>query len=528
MPNPLVGVVIGSRADFSIMKRGLETLRTIGVPYRLEMAPAHRTPGRLRRFAERAEGEGFEVIICAAGGSAPVAAILASHTTLPVIAVPIDSTPLRGQDALMSMVQTAPGIPVATVGINNGENAALLAAQILALKHPGLRTSLRHMRETSARRVDAAFAELLEEFPELCDPLRTAPPIAAPRMRNTEEDTDPGPEDATPDPPEFAPAPAASPEPIRPGAQLAEPAAQARAAGPGWLVSTPEPQEPGIVTEDGEIAADLGAPRPPAPPSRGPETPPPPSLRDLAPARPDASPATDLLAAVVEAPEPEPQPPPPIDTKIFAIDHESPDEDILDHAMMVLLEGGIVALPTDTVYGLAADATNTAAIARLYGVKGRDTHAKSLSILIPSPDMLDRLVREVPAAVESVIENLWPGGLTIVFYKHPDVLASISDSPSIALRIPRDEIPLGLMRKVGRPLAVINAATSERPTPATNAHDVTERFYGRIECVLDAGPCRSAQPSTVLSVLAEPFEILREGAIPRRDLKKILGDKLKD
>lgn len=525
MGHPLVGIVIGSRAEFSVLKKGLESLRAMGVPYQLELAAAHRTPSRLRQFAEGAQDAGLEVIICAAAGTNNAPAILASHTTIPIIAVPVDSAPLTGQDCLLCVAQAAPGVPVATVGVNAGENAALLATQILATHHSQFRAILLHQRTNNVRRLDAAFSDLVKDHPELCDPNRTSP--TGPILSLIDDDTSPGPEDVTPDP---GPSRSDRQGSIRPGAQLEQP--------PNWkpprkhadyLVSTPEPQEPGIVTEDGDLEAallgELGAPA-----TGLDDLLPPPPDKDLLPEPPRAptTPMTTLAPPTVREVQPPDEPDVElIDTKVFDIEHEDPDEDVLTHAMMVLIEGGIVALPTDTVYGLAVDATNQEAITRLYKAKGRNAQQKSVSILIHETAMLDQLVREVPPDIESVLEEFWPGGLTIIFFRHPEVLDSVSDRPSLAVRIPKDPIPLQLMKLLGKPLAVINTALGDS-VPAIDAHEVIERFQGRIDCILNAGPCPTSTTSTVMSVLSEPYEILREGAVPRADLKRKLNHLLKD
>lgn len=558
MAKALVAVVLGSQADFNILKRGLEALRVMGVPYIFELASPHRNPERLARFAAEAVSQGIEVIICAAGGCGAVAPLLASYTPLPVIAVPIDSTPLRGQDALFSMVQTPPGLPVATVGINNGENAALLATQILAIKYPRLRSVLLHRRVQLSQKQETAYKELFADYPDLVDPARTAPEIS--RLEHAaESDTDPGPEDVTPEPEPEQQKPAEEKEKtdrIRPGARLGQQWASAPflSTGADKLISTPVPQEPGTVTEDATLTDGSDEP---APPPKD-ELPPPSDLyEEPAPPPPPARPAAPPVASgpvFPQAPPPQSQAPTnygpasifsngnlpisaptplaiesrerPVDTKVFELDHDDPDEDVLSHAMMVLLEGGIVAFPTDTVYGLAVDATNPDAVRRLYEVKGHVAQRKSLSVLISSPDLLDTLVKEVPPAIESVLERYWPGGLTVLFFKHPSVLASVSDSNHIAIRIPDNRIPISLMNMIQRPLAVINAALGDSPA-AIDAQNVIDRFNGRIDCILDAGPCRSSKTSTVLSVISEPFEIIREGAVPMAELRKILGPKLK-
>jgi tRNA threonylcarbamoyl adenosine modification protein (Sua5/YciO/YrdC/YwlC family) len=532
MGKPLVGIVLGSRADFNVMKRGLESLRVMGVPYLFELASAHRSPERLARFAAEAAGRGLEVLLCAGGGSVQIASMLASHTVLPIVAVPIDATPLRGQDALYSLIQSAPGAPVAVVGINNAENAALLVTQMLGLKFPRYREVLQHQRLTAAQRLETTFKELLTEFPDLCTPERTAPENNPATKAISDNDTDPG-EDATPEP-EVPPAQPPVADRIRPGATLDFQHQQRVAA--GSLIPTPRPQEPDNQTEDPELREELTPPRPVHF-----DFPPPPKLHDLAPlANPlptnplPASPKHEPFSPSAITPRDDEAPLSKaldvvdayVETKIFQVDHSEPDVDVLTHAMLVLLEGGIVAFPTDTVYGLAADATNPEAVRRLYETKGHEASRKSLSVLIHHQDLLETLVREVPATVETALSTYWPGTLTVLFYKHPNVLPMISESPSIAVRIPHDGVALRVLNMVERPLVVINASIGASPM-AVDAREVIERFDGKIDCVLDAGPCSSAKPSTVLSVLNEPFEVLREGSIAVSELARVLGPRLK-
>ncbi|MBI1290100.1 threonylcarbamoyl-AMP synthase [bacterium] len=524
MGKPLVAVVLGTRADFNVMKRSLESLRVMGVPYVFEMASAWKTPDRLARFATGAIDQGIEVIICASGGSAAIAGVIASHTTLPVIAIPIDATPLRGQDALYSLVQSPPGHPVAVVGINNSENAVLLATQILANKYPRFRQVLHHARTVAAQKIEATWKELANEYPDLCQVEKTAPNLG--RGTASDRETDPG-DDVTPAPDQPT---ALNPDRIRPGATLGRPNPLPRIDAEA-LVATPEPQEPGNQTEDRtpDFEDNKTNVRP------IPDFPPPPRLSDLTPLavpeRPIRVQDTPLDVERISPPTPfdkainlaEAY----VDTKVFQIKHDDPDEDVLAHAMMVLLEGGIVAFPTDTVYGLAADATNASAVKRLYETKGHEASRKSLSVLIHSQDLLETLVREVPASIESVLEKHWPGGLSVLFYKHPNVLPTVSESPSIAVRIPNDPLALKVLELVGRPLVVINASLGSSPA-AVDARHVLDRFEGKINCVLDAGPCKTGSTSTVLSVLSEPFEILRDGAVPASDIRKILGGRLKE
>ena len=145
---PLVAVVMGSASDADIMKGSMDQLKALGIPYEVKITSAHRTPDQTREFVETAMERGIEVIIAGAGWSAHLAGVIAAHTTLPVIGVPIDSSVLQGMDALLSTVQMPPGIPVATVAIGKGgaKNASILAAQILALKYPEIADTLKAYR----------------------------------------------------------------------------------------------------------------------------------------------------------------------------------------------------------------------------------------------------------------------------------------------------------------------------------------------------------------------------------------------
>src|SRR5689334_9555685 len=151
-PTPVVGIVGGSRSDFPVLERAEAVLGELGVPCELRVVSAHRTPDHLFRYAETAAGRGIRVIIAGAGGAAHLPGMLAAKTTLPVIGVPIPTQHLGGMDSLLSIVQMPRGIPVATVAIGNADNAALLAAQILALGDAGLadRIGARRAGQTAA------------------------------------------------------------------------------------------------------------------------------------------------------------------------------------------------------------------------------------------------------------------------------------------------------------------------------------------------------------------------------------------
>ena len=160
---PVVGIVCGSRSDFPILEKAQVLLGDLGVPCELRVASAHRAPDLVARYAETAAARGIRVIIAAAGGAAHLAGVIAAQTMQPVIGVPMQTSALGGLDSLLSIVQMPRGIPVATVGIGNAENAALLAVSILALSDPALAARLAAYRaaQTAAILDDPSNAEPL-------------------------------------------------------------------------------------------------------------------------------------------------------------------------------------------------------------------------------------------------------------------------------------------------------------------------------------------------------------------------------
>jgi 5-(carboxyamino)imidazole ribonucleotide mutase len=146
---PQVGIIVGSASDQPVMEDTLKTLQDLGVDAELVAASAHRNPDKVREWVLGAEARGIEVIIAAAGGAAALPGVVASHTSLPVIGVPLASSELKGVDALHSIVMMPPGIPVATVAVGawGARNAALLAAQVLGLKYAKIRQAVEEYRQ---------------------------------------------------------------------------------------------------------------------------------------------------------------------------------------------------------------------------------------------------------------------------------------------------------------------------------------------------------------------------------------------
>ncbi len=161
-----VGIIMGSDSDLPIIKKATDTLDFFSIPYEVHIYSAHRTPSQARDFAVNARDNGFGVIIAAAGMAAHLAGALAANTTLPVIGIPCKSSCLDGMDALLSTVMMPSGIPVATVAINGGANAALLAAQIIAVEDEQLAKALDDKRAKDSEAVLKKDAVVLEKLAE--------------------------------------------------------------------------------------------------------------------------------------------------------------------------------------------------------------------------------------------------------------------------------------------------------------------------------------------------------------------------
>jgi 5-(carboxyamino)imidazole ribonucleotide mutase len=162
MEKPLVGILMGSDSDLPVMEKAGEVLKEMGIAFELDISSAHRMPEKTADYARTARDRGLAVLIAGAGMAAHLAGVLASHTTLPVIGVPLTSGALHGVDALYSTVQMPPGIPVATVAIDGAKNAAYLACEILSLKYPDVAKRLEEARSKTKRSLEEKSRALKE------------------------------------------------------------------------------------------------------------------------------------------------------------------------------------------------------------------------------------------------------------------------------------------------------------------------------------------------------------------------------
>ena len=178
--------------------------------------------------------------------------------------------------------------------------------------------------------------------------------------------------------------------------------------------------------------------------------------------------------------------------------------------------GNLIVIPTDTLYGLACDAFNADAIRVIYAAKQRP-YSKPIPILLADSSDLTRVVRSVPAVAHTFINQYWPGPLTLLLPKHPDLPAEISNNDSIAVRIPNNQAGRDIIRAAGGAMAVTSANLSGQE-PADTAVDALNKLAGWVTAVIDDGPSPHAEASTILDCTGHELKILREGPIPAQAL----------
>jgi L-threonylcarbamoyladenylate synthase len=209
-------------------------------------------------------------------------------------------------------------------------------------------------------------------------------------------------------------------------------------------------------------------------------------------------------------------------TQVLDLDAEHPQQEAIDIAASVIRNGGLVAFPTETVYGLGADAMNENAVRRIFEAKGRPSDNPCI-VHIDSRVMLDRVACNVGVKAERLIKTFWPGPLTLVLERKAEVALSVSAGLStVAVRMPRNKIALALIRAGRTPVAAPSANTSGRPSPTSAAH-VLEDLDGRIDLILDGGTTTIGIESTVLDVTTDPPAILRPGWVTREMLSEAIG-----
>ena len=211
-----------------------------------------------------------------------------------------------------------------------------------------------------------------------------------------------------------------------------------------------------------------------------------------------------------------------IDTIISKVDADSPDDSTINSAAAIIREGGLVAFPTETVYGLGADAANERAVQRIFEAKSRPLD-NPVIVHVSSRDMLSRVVVSVTPAARRLISTFWPGPLTIVLERSAGVAPAVSAGlPTVAVRMPANTVALELIRAADTPIAAPSANASGRPSP-TRAEHVARDLTGRIDMILDAGATHIGIESTVLDLSGDTPSILRPGWITREMIAGVIG-----
>jgi L-threonylcarbamoyladenylate synthase len=190
----------------------------------------------------------------------------------------------------------------------------------------------------------------------------------------------------------------------------------------------------------------------------------------------------------------------------------------IEKGVQILRKGGVIAFPTDTVYGLGADAFNATAVEKVYEIKDR-SRDQGLPLLIADVEQLTSLAEPIPEMAWFFVRRFWPGGLTLVVSRKDLLPAHLASGPTIAVRMPSHPICLALIKGLGTPITGTSANISGQPAALT-ADEVERQLQGRIDLVIDGGKCPGGKESTIVDAGHEPPTVLRQGAIPWHDIDK--------
>ena len=210
-------------------------------------------------------------------------------------------------------------------------------------------------------------------------------------------------------------------------------------------------------------------------------------------------------------------------TLLLKVNSENPDQTKIQIAAQIIQKGGLVAFPTETVYGLGADALNSDAVLALFEAKKRPLDNPPI-VHIADVSEVYKLAQEVPEKAELIMKKFWPGPLTLVF-KRSSIIPNVTVAglDTVAIRMPKHKVALALIKLSGRPIAAPSANLAGKPSPTTAKH-VYEDLNGRIDAILDGGPTKIGVESTVLDLSVDPPMVLRPGGTTFEALKQVLGN----
>ena len=209
-------------------------------------------------------------------------------------------------------------------------------------------------------------------------------------------------------------------------------------------------------------------------------------------------------------------------TRILTLHSQTPEPDLINQAAAEIISGNLVAFPTETVYGLGANALNTQAVSRIFEAKGRPYH-DPLIVHLASVNELSNVAIEIPAIAYKLADVFWPGPLTLILQKQQDLPNNITAGlNTVAVRVPSHPVALALLQASGVPIAAPSANRFGHTSPTTAAH-VMDDLADRVELILDAGPTTIGVESTVLDITRTPYKILRPGGVTREAIEKLIG-----
>jgi L-threonylcarbamoyladenylate synthase len=477
-PTPRIVIVATSLEEAEQARPAIEALESLGLSPETKIASGLAAPDAAMEWARLVESEGTVALVVAAGREPALPGLLAAACRLPVIVMPT-ATDRADADPLAALACLGePDAPIGLVAAASARQAALFAARVAALVDPRLRESLNaaaRQAEQDLDEQDALWngerrgARIVTPVPspparlEAVHARAAAPTIPAPPMTS-----------AVPAPPAAPTATPSSDDPPRNADNPAETARVRRAA------EMDRPLDGQPVT-----AAAQGSP----------------DGEPVAKSRPAPMPARSLGR--------------------LRIDMDSPDVAAIEEVVDCLLEGGVIAFPTETVYGLAVDATNQAAVERLFAFKGRD-RGKAITLMVDSSKLLAAIAQNVTTEIRRLMEAFWPGALTLIFQKRPGNFRHVSPGETIGVRLPDHSVPLAIMQALARPLACTSANLAGQPD-ARSADEIEAFFGDRLNALLDGGTLPQRPASTVVDVSREPFRVLRQGAITREQIGAVVG-----
>lgn len=211
--------------------------------------------------------------------------------------------------------------------------------------------------------------------------------------------------------------------------------------------------------------------------------------------------------------------------KIIKINSDCPEKDLLEIAAKIICRGGVIGYPTETIYGLGADALNETAVEKVFNLKDREKN-KPILVIAENIRRVKELTRFFPRVADILAEEFWPGPLTIVFYAGPVLSRWITgETKTVGIRIPANRICLELIQLAGVPITSTSANLSGGKNPVT-AREVRQYFGDQLDLIIDGGHAKASTPSTVISAIDNKIKLLRPGAIEKSEIERILGFKI--